>query len=243
MGLDAYVPCSCLARGLAKPAPVEVAIDDGVPAPIREEDWDAFYVWRETACTHPSMEAISERVGNWASIRTLQDALGFVGEPVAQLLAVIPNTNGGSTDVATCRICLDELAAFRRLFKRITPSLVNATTGERVYDYVAAYDGLFLWSKTGDVGFDANGLYIAERTPRRIVFQARRVRAVPDGDGSVLHDVETAASRRCAWSQHVETSYEVVEHVETSADHAHKLDTLEKLFRAATEHDTCVVWC
>jgi hypothetical protein len=243
LGLDAYVPCNCLARGVAKPPPVEVGIEDGVPYPLVDRDDVAFYAWRDSACAHPAMKVVDERVANWAGVRTLQDALRTVGPPVATLLEHIPDANGGAVPAATAQVCLDELDAFRRLFKRVTIRLVNAKTGEAVYDYVAAYDGVFLWSQDGDVGFDATGIYVMDRKPRRIRFQARRAVAIPVENGCELRDLASGATTRCAWSHTAETSYEVIEHVETAADHDHKLTVLETLFRAAALHDTCVVWC
>jgi hypothetical protein len=217
LGLDAYVPCNCLARGVAQPPPVEVGIEGGVPYPLFDHDDTAFYAWRNSACAHPGMKVVDERVANWAGVRTLQDALRTVGAPVATLLEHIPDANGGAVPAATAQVCLDELDAFRRLFKRVTIRLVDATT--------------------------ANVLYVMDRKPRRIRFQARRVVALPVENGCELRDLASGAKTRCAWSQAAETPYEVIEHVETAADHEHKLTVLEILFRAAALHDTCVVWC
>jgi len=189
------------------------------------------------------MEALDERIGNWASVRALQDALRNVGAAVATLFAQLPDANGGLVDAATARVCLAELATFRRSLKRATVRLVNATTGATVYDYIAAYEGQFLWSRDGDVGFDANGIYIRDRETRKVRFQARRVIATPAAEGCTLRDVVTGISARCGWKHDAETAYEVVEHVETAADHTRTLSALEHVFRAAIEHDTCVMWC
>lgn len=244
MGLDAYVPCSCITRGLATACPVPLVHEDGGLWWVeREDDYADFARWRESACTHPRMQALSERVANWAGMRTLRDALEDVGQPVATLCGALPDSNAGLVDTRECAACLREVTVFRTLFKRITPHLVNASTGTLVYDFVAAYDGAFMWSRNGNVGFDGKGLFVTEPKTGTVVFRAKRVRAVPAEGGCELHDLDGNASILCGWSHEVETPYEVIEHVETAGDHEGKLAVLARLFAAAIDHDTCVVWC
>jgi hypothetical protein len=233
-------------RGLAKPCPVPVVVDESdgscwPPADAPREDVAAFHAWRETACAHPRMELVSERVGNWASVRTLQAALREVGAPAAALLAAIPNANGGALKAADIPACLDAIDAFRRLYKWPVPRLVDADTGELVYTYVAAYEGQFVFSKEGSVGFDHEGLFV--RAGEVETFRAYRVRATPAERGSVLEDLDDGGTTWCAWAHAAERRYEVLAHVETAEDHAWKLDILERLFRAALGEGTRVVWC
>jgi hypothetical protein len=233
-------------RGLAKPCPVPVVVDetDGTcwpPNDAPREDVLAFDAWRATACAHPHMQLLSERVGNWASVRTLQAALGVVGAPARALLAAIPDANGGALEAADIPACLEALDAFRRLYKWLLPRLVDGDTGALVYTYVEAYRGEFVWSNTGNVGFDHEGLFVRDGEVER--FRAHRVLAKPAEGGSVLEDLDDGATTRCAWSHESERRYEVVPYVETAQEYAWQLDVLERLFRAALDEGTRVVWC
>jgi hypothetical protein len=56
--------------------------------------------------------------------------------------------------------------------------LANSDTGEDIYEHIAAYDGVFMWSGKGkgDLGIDERGFFIVDRSaePPREVFRSLR---------------------------------------------------------------------
>jgi hypothetical protein len=253
MGLDAVVACNCLVRGVARPAPVPVHIDeDGWLAPVDDADRMTFEAWRRDCCPHPDLEHTCERIGNWSMFRSFQEALEESGLSRFPTLArVLPGGNGGQVLPVDARACLAELAMFRRDYRHQRPVLVDAETGEILREHIASYDGVFamLGPEGIDVGFDGDGLFVVPCGTRAVIFQARRVELRADaGGGTELVDLDSGASHVTRKRISLDTfagrsRVEVRQSVRTAADHAHVLDALERVFRASIENGNPVLWC
>lgn len=179
MGLDAYVHCNCYCEGKTTPFPLPhlkeymTIVDSGelqlhLDHNAHNDDHEMFEEWKQTACEHPGM-MIWERISDWAGYRYFQQALEDIGwSNFPTLEAELPEANAGFTAPEQSAIILDELGIFRQLAKdRELPFLINTTTGEVVYNYVEAYQGVFLWSKHYWLGVDANGFFIAKSPDRQ----------------------------------------------------------------------------
>jgi hypothetical protein len=253
MGLDAVVACNCLLKGVARPAPVPVHIDeDGWLAPVDDADRTTFESWRRDCCAHPDREHTSCRIGNWSMFRSFQEALEESGvSRFPTLSRVLPDGNGGQVSPVDARACLAELAVFRRDYRHERPVLVDADTGEILREHIASNDGVFalLGSEGIDLGFDADGLFVVPRGTRAVIFQARRVELRPDaGGGRELVDLDSGASHVTTKPLALDTfagraRLEVRQSVRTAADHAHVLGALEQVFRASIENGNPVIWC
>ncbi|GEM_PF-1283361 len=178
MGLDAYVHCNCYRQGITTPFPLPdlkdylVTGDDGelrllLDHNAHKADLEKFEAWKQSSCEHAGM-MIWERISNWAGYRYFQQALEDIGWlHFPTLETELPEANAGQTDPAQAALILKELATFRKLAKdRELPFLVNTTTNEVVYNYVEAYQGVFLWSKEYWLGVDHKGFFIAKSPDR-----------------------------------------------------------------------------
>jgi len=178
MGLDAYVHCDCYVSGKATPFPLPhlqdylIVADNGevrlnLDPTAHKDDLDIFEEWKQTACEHPGM-MIWERISNWSGYRYFQQALEDIGwSHFPALEAELPEANAGLTDAMQAKRIIDELKTFRQLAKeQELPFLINTTTNEVVYNYVEAYQGVFLWSKAYWLGVDHKGFFIAKSPDR-----------------------------------------------------------------------------
>lgn len=178
MGLDAYVHCNCYHKKKTAPFPLPhlreylKTSDDGelhlmLDREAHQTDLEKFDQWKQSACEHGGM-MIWERISNWAGYRYFQQALediGWVHFPTLE--QELPEANAGQTEPLQARLILSELETFRKLAKnRELPFLVNTTNNEVVYNYVEAYQGVFLWSKVYWLGVDHKGFFIAKSPDR-----------------------------------------------------------------------------
>ena len=215
MGLDAFVACNCYREGRTTPPPVPreliVLEDDGtieldLAYDGNEEQFAAFDQWMwgpPSCCEHEeALHAARVRVANWGGYRAFQQALGQVGwERFPTLHDELPNSNDGTTSPAAAALALEELAAFRDSDLGHNWFLVDDDSNETIYEYIAAYEGVFAWDGLSgfNVGIDPRGLFIVERNtqPPREVFRAMRLEqrlldpAREAGGGVELVDIDT----------------------------------------------------
>jgi hypothetical protein len=187
MGLNASVMCKCLTEGKSQPPPFadEVRIDaEGylsvdLPYEGNEEKHHLFERWLSSACEHPDMELVSEYISNWGGYRAFQQALEVAGwEHFSTLKVELPEANGGLTATSAASKMLKELRYFAEqtdLGSRTV--LVDTGSGEELQQYIAAYEGVFIWGASGvEIGIDERGFFIrvAGRGVSGEVFRSKR---------------------------------------------------------------------
>ncbi|WP_144972704.1 hypothetical protein [Bremerella volcania] len=125
------------------------------PGHDSDDNWHQLYQWQQDCCAHEQMEYGDERISNWGGYRQFQEALGEIGwEFFPVLQDQLPNGNGGLMDSAKCAQALPELDHFvSQGVVGIKTVLVDSRTGEVLWEYVAAYDGIVVLA--GSLGFDA----------------------------------------------------------------------------------------
>ena len=102
VGLDAYVACTCYRDGLASAPPVErdrLEIGEGGDVMLRDsppmEEWRELDEWQRTACAHPDMTLVHERVGNIAGISALRCAFAVVDrDTYPRLSSIVAGLSG-----------------------------------------------------------------------------------------------------------------------------------------------------
>lgn len=199
LGLDASVMCNCFRDGKTSPPPVPrewLHIDhEGYLNLLPEHDtnrnWGKFHKWMEACCAHPKMIFVYETISNWPGVRLFQEACDQIGwQRFPVLKAALPSGNGGLMPAADCRQALTELddfAARGGIGEKTV--LVNSATGDVLYEYIVAYDGVFL--RTGNswfnIGLDELGLFAIEIKSGCKLFRATRLRQFTP-DGSPIRD-------------------------------------------------------
>jgi len=131
---------------------------------------------------HPYMDVVSERIGNWASVRGFRQAVSTAGE-FPTLRDLLPDFNGGLVTVEESAAALAELARFIALDSVGADAfLVDLDTGRELW----STPGDVYWSTPYTIGYDANGLYVVNRGGRSPVevFRAMRVGQLPVPDGT-----------------------------------------------------------
>ncbi len=214
MGLDASIRCRCWEDGKTPAPPCAPSLDeDGWLEPAEGADdierSSAFYRWVNEACPHEDMEAVTQHISNWGGYRLFQEALEGLGwDHFPTLQRVFPEVNGGMAGPEDSRHCLAELTRFEELYRGDSVVLMDADTGDELQSYVGSYGGVFVLNgRTGvDIGFDKDGLFLAERDAKRVLFRAKRVaqrllepEATRDGrDGKVeLANLDTGETFAC----------------------------------------------
>jgi hypothetical protein len=253
VGLDAYVGCTCYAEGKVQafePAELVAPDDEGRPRLTvswsgNEELHQRFDEWLKTACPHPRMQAASERISNWAGYRVLQEAMGRIGwERFPSLKQGLPEGNGGAMFPIEARKALGELDTFEREVAGMEEALlIDSDSGERVYDYVASYQGIFVWagSRGVEIGFDPDGVFLRrpERDGGEELFRAMRVEVTEDE--FVDRDTGRRVACPAAWGAGRRF------HVDVRPMAADRFDyvvaPLRRVFRAAVATGNPVIWC
>jgi len=211
MGLDASVMCDCFRTGKTTPPPfpndwLEIRAD-GYPDLKKQynsdENWVELYTWQQVCCEHEGMDLVFEHISNWSGYRQFQAALAEIGWghfPV--LYEQLPNWNGGLTPPPACAKALAEVdvfASFGEIGKKTV--LVNTATGDGLYEYTAAYDGIFIRSGRHaiNVGLSEFEFFAEDANSRGDLFRATRFRQfnkrgekiIGDADDVVWQDLDT----------------------------------------------------
>jgi len=167
------------------------------------ENWVKQYEWEQTCCEHEGMAFASEWIANWADYRQFQTALGEVGWrhfPVLQ--EQLPNANGGLTPFEGSVKALSELDFFVAAGEIGTKSvLVDTVSGEALYEYVAAYGGVFILSGSRgiNVGLSESDFFAVDTASGKDLFRTARFRQFDkrgrevsgDSDDIAWEDLET----------------------------------------------------
>jgi hypothetical protein len=219
MGLDAFVRCNCFELGLTKEPPIpreELFVDeDGCISSVKASEAystmeyeeyrekfgeldDKLWEWKKECCAHPEMDYCSEWVGNWYAVRFFEGLVEQLGNKESPLLpSIIPNGNGGVFPAEKAPAALDEL---QRLLSRISEmhqiSLVDASTGEQVYSYIAAWGGVFMYALDQQIGLDEHGLFVIELPTGIKAFRSRHLlqQLSAKGQGATLTCLDTGST-------------------------------------------------
>lgn len=179
MGYDAFVPCTCHREGRAAPSPVPVRwnAEDGFWEAEADDDrtWMAVHRWAQTACAHPRMKLVGERVGNISGMALLRGAAEELG--LAHLRAALPVANGGHVTAAEAALILPELDALERV--PVLQTFVRDDRGQVIWSHQGDEDVSFHWFETLQVGAGARGVFVWEGG--REVFRSRSLRQVVHG--------------------------------------------------------------
>ena len=186
MGLDATVLCNCYREGRTTALPfadLVVLDEDGylglsVPYVNNQANYRLFWKWKETCCEHPRMEYGDEHIANWSGYRAFQEALKKADwQNFPTLHAELPEGNGGVMSAVAAAQALQELEYFKNQADLGSNTfLIETATGETLHEYIASYDGLFIYAgSTGlHFGFDQQGFFIVTaQEPITEVFRAR----------------------------------------------------------------------
>lgn len=205
MGLDAFVPCNCLERGLCRRLPDPLAYEDV----YRDNDGllcsrmldgfrrrydrrryrarfhdleEAFDRWAESPCEHEHGEYWTEWVSNiagTAQFRSLVEELG--GSAAYPLLSeLLPHANGGSHPSALAEATLRELDDFAEKVKGVHVwALVREGSNDPVW--TCAEGSCFTWMLgiNQEVGMDGPDVFFASCEG---VVRTRRFLQVPLGE-------------------------------------------------------------
>ncbi|MCC6996581.1 MAG: hypothetical protein IT370_18365 [Deltaproteobacteria bacterium] len=250
MGLAAYVSCTCWAEGKALPFErPELVQDEGGPNLAVDDEgnrelYQRFLDWKRTACPHPGMHLVYQRISNLSDYRTFQEALARLGwQRFPTLQAELPEGNSGAMDASSAALMLDELQAFAEaVVGQDEVVLVDSDTGALAYSYVAGYQGLFLWAGSigYEVGFDPAGLFV--RRPPRLgsveLFRAMRVDRPP---GRFV-DRDTGVTLECPLDWGEGRRFEVTVRAMTAGGFDHIIEPLRIVCRASVATGNLVFW-
>lgn len=276
MGLDASVRCCCWEDGETTPPPRPelVRVDEegylrlDLPRAGHRADHEAFDDWLRTCCPHADSRYADEIIANWTGYRLFQQKLGEAGwEYFPVLQSELPNVNGGLTDAAASAAALMELDYFES-FASLGQTLVLAdvATGQAVHERVDAYGGVFiLGGGTGvDVGIDADGLFVTDRSDGRELFRSMDFDQRPLGaEGAEFTDLATGRLFACPvrvtttrpwpdgrwqddqgrWRSEVPGRLRVEHRAVTADDFAYILRPLRVVFEASVATGNPVRWC
>lgn len=211
MGLDATVMCNCFRDGKTTPPPFPrewLEVDSEGYINLKKEhdsdiNWAKHYEWEQSCCEHEGMDYACEWISNWTGYRQFQAALGEVGwQHFPVLKEQLPNANGGLTPSIASARALEELDYFAAVGEiGVKTVLVDTASGEALYEYVAAYDGVFILSGSRGVNVGVNefAFFAADATSGECLFRATRFRQFKksgeaisdDGEGLVWENLDT----------------------------------------------------
>jgi hypothetical protein len=211
MGLDATVMCNCFQSGKTTPPPFSrewLEIDAEGYLNLKNEhdsddNWGKKYEWEQSCCEHEGMDFACERISNWTGYRQFQEALGEVGWQYFPVLKEqLPSANGGLTPSEASKEALKELDFFATVGEiGIKTVLVDTASGDGLYEYVAAYDGVFILSASRqvNVGLSEFEFFAVDATSGEDRFRATHFRQftkngkeIPaDGEGVTWQNFDT----------------------------------------------------
>ncbi|MEV6244005.1 hypothetical protein [Lentzea sp. NPDC051838] len=234
MGLDAFVRCRCWQDGVVTPpaalAGLIVLEDEylglSVPWEGHESLHNALDKWVSSACSHEDMDLVCEHVGNWASYRGLQRALGTMGwEHFPVLQGTLPNGNGGCTPASSAASALEELQFYTsHAVMGLQAVLCDADTGEVLLEQIHAFGGLNVFADGVAYGVDLDGFFVQKEGLelfRSMAFNAAGVPGTPFGARNL----------------------EVRSRLEDADVYSYTVNALVRLFEASVASGNPVVWC
>lgn len=200
--------------------------------------------WKRTACPHPGMYLVNQRISNWSDYRTFQEALGRLGwQRFPTLQAELPEGNSGAMDATAAALMLAELQLFAdAIVGEDELVLVDSDSDAVVYAYVAGYQGLFLWAGSigYEVGFDPAGLFV--RQPPKLggteLFRAMRVDRPP---GRFV-DRDSGRALECPLDWGEGRRFEVKMRAATAGAFDHIIEPLRRVCCAAVATGNPVFW-
>ncbi|WP_145978803.1 hypothetical protein [Granulicoccus phenolivorans] len=165
MGLDAYVACTCFRDGVTSEPPIPRSLivvgPTGRPETVWDQDPDElvsdaqldvsvlFHDWTDSACAHPFMELVSERIGNVMGVAWLRAvASGLDPGRFGRLTEILEGLSGMMDDLLPAdeaRAALPELEALlresvigsTRVLHELDGSVIDDELDSRPIDYVA----------------------------------------------------------------------------------------------------------
>jgi hypothetical protein len=188
MGLDATVMCNCFREGKTSPPPfprewLEVDYEGYLNLKSEhdcESNWNRHYEWEQSCCEHNGMDFVARRISNWTGYRQFQGALGEIGwQKFPVLKAQLPNGNGGLTAAAASAEAIVELAIFTASGQiGVKTVLVDTSSGEGLYEHVAAYGGVFILSGSRgiNVGLSESDFFAVDANSGEFRFRTTRFR-------------------------------------------------------------------
>ncbi|PHR97067.1 MAG: hypothetical protein COA78_27985 [Blastopirellula sp.] len=188
MGLDATVLCNCYREGKTSDLPFPLSwieLDEegyyGLKTEYDSNDnYFKYHKWEYDCCSHAQMEYADVRIGNWPMVRIFQAALEKIGWNNFTVLRVqIPNANGGLTSSDDSSKARSELEFFESIEQVGSKAvLVDTSTGEELYENIAAYNGVFVLSNNPriNIGISDEDLFVVDSDSGKALFRAKRVR-------------------------------------------------------------------
>lgn len=234
-----------------------------VPEKEDESYWiEQFYLWMESCCEHPDMEAATERISNWGGYRKFQQALARAGwEHFPTLYEELPDYNQGQTSPEQAKKALDELRYFQEEADLGTITLlVDSETNKAIYSYIEAYGGSFLWDPQEKItfGIDEHDFFIrgfsgtslstsqCEELFRSMRFEQKVDKPVNGKRHVVFRDLETGKRFICGHFVDYNNRAPQFLHIEkrkaTASDYDYILEPLTTVFQAAVETGNPVNW-
>jgi len=185
----------------------------GATNAVENHLWGMLWKWSENCCLHPNLYFCNERVGNWSTVRQLQQTVLEKADRFPHLAAIWPSGNDGQIDSKLAKLVLKELEIFcGQVSEQSGLFLADVNKGVDTYSYIESYDGVFFFDgKTGmNTGFDCNGLFVIDRETGEEYFRSMHfvqeelpdeLSKSPDGDSytiqpSLLTDIATGHSCR-----------------------------------------------
>jgi len=274
MGLNAFVLCNCWKEGKTTVPPINreliyydedndcfsVHCSEGTS---NEEKWrleDLIKEWARNCCIHPNMKYCDEHIGNWSSVRELQQAVIKCADTFTVLPSIFPSCNGGCVEPEIAEKALQELDMFcQNLEKQNGLYLIDAKSGDKIYAYIAGYKGVFAFSGDIGTGFDHNGLFVHNEKTGEEYFRSMHVtqellepeeRVSVNGESytsypSLLMDIASGKTYRNYFTIGGEksgyTELKVIMRPLLEADF-YSIEPLRKVLRASVETKNPVCW-
>ncbi|MDU1891283.1 MAG: hypothetical protein E6767_11385 [Dysgonomonas sp.] len=267
MGYDAYVSCNCYKEGKATEFPYKEYLEideEGVLLSDTASDdiYSEFNKWKKTACSHPNMELVDERLANaWgmAEFRLLIEKMG--GKSTLPILTEhLPVCNGGTLPVEYAvqalaeieNICSVEDKEAHLVLKDMDGNLI-ASTNDLVNFSVFGWTGrgrfqYGLYNKMFTI-IEKSKSDILRREKTEIVFNSDHFYQYRLSENEYKFvDINSKATFICSMGLGSDKNIETLECRVTeesyyiSDNYKYILDTLKRLLLASIETGNPIVW-
>lgn len=182
MAIDAFVPCNCLERGIAKPPPPGVIFDSQTGMWTLEDgnaNYQVLNQWLSHACEHKNLNVIDIRLGNASAMSFLREAAHELG--LDNLIKVLPTANGGSVPYELAEEIFPELEYLKEY--PVEETVLESLDGYQFYAISGTSDTFLGGSMELSFGLGGEGLYIWSGEEE--IFRSKNFlqRALPDISG------------------------------------------------------------